>query len=192
MTEIDTAAINAVTRRLWGPVVAVSAAAAGRASAQIAVTAIAASILPERPRLLIQLWKANLTHDLVRASGAFAVHLLAEGQLDLVTRLGHHSGHQQDKLAGLPWRRGLTGSPLLDECPSYLECRLIATLDGGDMSVFLGEVVGGANAVTSPLMTMEWLRAHAGAGWHAEETARLAAARAAARTLLPGGAGGDR
>jgi flavin reductase (DIM6/NTAB) family NADH-FMN oxidoreductase RutF len=182
---MDIATINAITRTLWGPAVAVSAAADGQAGAQIAVTAGAASILPERPRLIVQLWKANRTHDLALAGGAFAVHLLGEGQLDLVTRLGHHSGHTEPgKLDGLAWRAGTTGSPILADCLAYLECRVVGTLDGGDMTVFLGEVIDGGRVREGTPMTMEWLRGNAGPEWHAAETARLAAARTAARASL--------
>src|SRR5262249_13899696 len=150
----------------------------GQADAQIAVTAGAASILPERPRLIVQLWKSNRTHDLALAAGAFAVHLLGEDQLDLVTRLGHRSGHSEpDKLAELEWRAGATGSPILSDCLAYLDCRVAGTLDGGDMTLFLTDVVDGARVREGPPMTMEWLRANAGPDWHAAETARLAAAR---------------
>lgn len=180
---MDVYAINSITRGLWGPVVAVTAASDGGSGAQIAITAQSASILPEYPRILIQLWKNNRTHDLVQ-EGAFAVHLLPEGRLDLVTTLGHQSGHWLDKLAGQKWRRGETGSPILLEALAFLECRLRAQMDGGDMTVFLGEVVAGGTLREGLPMTMDWLRANAGAGWHAAESERLARARAEARARL--------
>jgi len=146
-------ALGPLLSQLWTPIVAVSAAHAGQASAQIAVSAHGASIVPDRPRVLVMLWKTNLTHDLARASGAFAVHLLRADQDDLVYRLGFVSGRETDKLAGLAWRPGETGSPLLADCVGYVECRVVNAMDGGDMTCFLGEVVAGAvhDATASPL-----------------------------------------
>ena len=64
--------------------------------------------------MLIQIWKANRTHDLIAASRAFAVHPLAAEHADLVRQLGFRSGHDgAGKLDGLAWTPGVTGSPIL-------------------------------------------------------------------------------
>jgi flavin reductase (DIM6/NTAB) family NADH-FMN oxidoreductase RutF len=129
---------------LWTPIVAVTAAVGGRSSGQIAVTAHGASIVPARPRLTVALWKPNLTHDLVAASGAFAVHLLRADQDELVYHLGLQSGRDVDKLAALAWEPGITGTPLLLDCLAVWECRVRNRMDAGDHTVFLGDVVHGA------------------------------------------------
>jgi len=142
---MDLAAIRRITSRLWGPVCAVTAAHAGEAGGQIAVGVLSASILPEHPRLLIQIWKANRTHNLIAASRAFAVHPLAADQADLVRQLGFRSGHDEPgKLEGLVWAPGVTGSPILAAPPGFIECRVVGMLDATDMTVFLGDVVAGA------------------------------------------------
>ena len=135
----------------WTPLVAVTSAHAGVRSGQIAVSVHGASIVPQRPRLTAALWKRNLTHDLVQRSGVFAVHLLREDQDELVYRLGLRSGHDEDKLAGLPLREGVTGCPLLVQCLAVYECRVLNAMDGGDMTVFLGEVVAMAGEEGTPL-----------------------------------------
>ena len=135
----------------WTPLVAVTSAHAGVRSGQIAVSVHGASIVPQRPRLTAALWKRNLTHDLVRDSGIFAVHLLREDQDELVYRLGLRSGREGDKLAGLTLREGITGCPLLEDCLAWYECRLLNTMDGGDMTVFLGDVVAMAGQGGAPL-----------------------------------------
>ncbi len=141
---MDLAAIRRITSRLWGPVCAVTAAHTGDAGGQIAVGVLSASILPEHPRVLIQIWKANRTHDLIAASRAFAVHPLAADHADLVRQLGFRSGHTgEEKLAGLDWTPGITGSPILAATPSFVECRVVGMLDATDMTVFLGDVVAG-------------------------------------------------
>jgi len=136
---------------LWTPLVAVTAAHDGVRSGQIAVSVHGASIVPQRPRLTAALWKRNLTHDLVAASGAFAVHLLRNDQDEIVYRLGLRSGRDGDKLAGLAPRAGVTGCPILEDCLAVYECRLLNTMDGGDMTVFLGEVVAMEGGEGAPL-----------------------------------------
>ncbi len=141
---MDYAAIRRLTSRLWGPVCAVTAAHGDDAGGQIAVGVLSASILPEHPRVLIQIWKANRTHDLIAAGRAFALHPLAADQADLVRRLGFRSGHDgTGKLDGLEWRPGITGSPVLASPPGFIECRVVGALDATDMTVYLGEVIAG-------------------------------------------------
>lgn len=141
---MDYAAIRRITSRLWGPVCAVTAANGDEAGGQIAVGVLSASILPEHPRVLIQIWKANRTHDLIAASRAFAVHPLAVDQTDLVRQLGFRSGHDRaGKLDSLDWIPGVTGSPILAATLGYIECRVVGMLDATDMTVFLGDVISG-------------------------------------------------
>ena len=58
-----------------------------RLNAQISLSTFGASIVPDRPRLLCVLYKANLTHELVAAKGSFSVSLLADKQRDLIPKL---------------------------------------------------------------------------------------------------------
>jgi flavin reductase (DIM6/NTAB) family NADH-FMN oxidoreductase RutF len=102
--------------------------------------------------VLVALTKSNLTHDLVLASGAFAVHLLPPDALDLVRALGMWSGRDGDKLAGLAWTEGETGSPILDRAVGFAEARVASTFDAGELTVVLGDVVGGEHA-GGPFMT---------------------------------------
>ena len=136
---------------LWTPLVAVTAAAGAERSGQIAVSVHGASIVPQRPRLTAALWKRNLTHDLVQRSGAFAVHLLRADGDELVERLGLHSGRDGDKLDGLVRDTGVTGCPILRDCLAFYECRVINAMDGGDMTVFLGDVIAMEGTSGAPL-----------------------------------------
>jgi flavin reductase (DIM6/NTAB) family NADH-FMN oxidoreductase RutF len=170
---------------LWTPLVAVSAAHGGEASAQIAVSAHGASIVPDRPRVVVMLWKTNLTHDLALASRAFGLHLLRADQDELVHRLGFVSGRDTDKLAGLEQRVGASGSPLLDDCAGWLDCRVVATMDGGDMTCFLADVLDGAlhGDVGEPLWWRD-LRPRMPAAWQAEWNAKQVAEQAFARAHM--------
>lgn len=150
-----------VTSLLWGPVVIVTAAHAGQLSGQVAISCISASIVPGRPRLLASLWKLNYTHDLVALSGVLALHTLRRRQTDLVKHFGLQSGRQVDKFAGLDWRPGAGGAPILSDCHGWVEGRVVNALDGGDMTTYLVDVGDGErNEAADDLLTWGYLRNH--------------------------------
>jgi flavin reductase (DIM6/NTAB) family NADH-FMN oxidoreductase RutF len=113
--------------------------------------------VPELPRVLVGLAKRHHTRDLVEAAGAFALHLLGEGQLEWVWRFGLASGRDVDKLADVPAREGVTGAPVVTEAPAYCECRVEARWDSGDRTVYLAEVVAGAAVRPGPVLTRQRL-----------------------------------
>ena len=128
---------------LWSPIAAVTSHWHGRSNVQIAVAIAAASIVPDMPRVLLQIYKTNHSHGMIYDSGAFALNFLRRDQLDLIKSFGFVSGRDQDKLKDVAFRLGETGSPLLDECWGYLDCRVVNAMDGGDMTCFLADVVDG-------------------------------------------------
>jgi flavin reductase (DIM6/NTAB) family NADH-FMN oxidoreductase RutF len=162
---------------LWTPLVVVTAAAGAQRSGQIAVSAHGASIVPERPRLSVALWKGNLTRDLVERSGAFAVHLLRDDQDELVYHFGLQSGSAVDKFQGIEHVTGATGTPILHDCLAWFECRVVTHMDGGDHSAFLGDVLcSGVQSEGEPLWWKD-LRGRMPAGHRERWEARSAANR---------------
>jgi flavin reductase (DIM6/NTAB) family NADH-FMN oxidoreductase RutF len=119
----------------------ITAAAQGRRGGLIATFVSQASLPANWPRLLVGLARQHHTWELVQAGGVFAAHLLAEEQIDRVWRFGLQSGRDADKFADLTVQAGITGCPLLPDAPGWLECRVEASLDTGDRTIFLGEVV---------------------------------------------------
>jgi flavin reductase (DIM6/NTAB) family NADH-FMN oxidoreductase RutF len=140
-------------REVW----LVTARAGERRGGLIATFVSPASIVPELPRVLVALSKQHFTHELVEASGAFALHLLAEEQLELVWRFGLESGRDHDKLAGLTVTTAVTGSPLLAETVGWLDCRVEAKLDIGDRILYVGEVLEGKVTHFAPPLTTKRL-----------------------------------
>ncbi len=136
---VDYAKIAPMMGQLWAPIAAVTSSWNGKDNGQIAVAIGGASIVADRPRVAVQLYKTNFTHEMVMGSGAFALCFMRQDQLDLVHRLGYVSGRDRDKLADVPYRRRATGSPVLDHCFGYLDCRVVNAMDGGDMTVFLAD-----------------------------------------------------
>ena len=140
---MERSSVAPMMTHLWSPMAAVSSAWQGKHNAQIAVAIGAASIVPSKPRVIIQIYKRNFSHDLIYRSGAFAVNYLREDQLDLISALGLVSGRDKDKLSDLAYDLKASGSPVLEDCWGYLDCRVTNVMDGGDMTCFLGEVLDG-------------------------------------------------
>ncbi len=150
---MDVAQIGKVYAQLDPPLWLVTAADGGRRGGLIATTVAQASIVAEMPRQLITVGKRHNTHALIEGSGAFAMHLIDETQLELVWRFGLQSGRDVDKLAGLQFRTGATGSPLLTDALAWFDCRVEARLDSGDRTVYLAAVVDGRLQRTEPPLT---------------------------------------
>ncbi len=183
---MDEQIIQHITSQLWAPMVAITTAHGGQANGQIAVSALNASILRERPRILIDIWKANYTHHLLAASGVFALHLLGEQHLNLIEQLGLRSGRDGDKLAGLHWETRLTGAPILLDTLSYVEARVVGQLDAGDMTCFLGDILDGAILTPGEPLTWPAARARLSPDLLARYEANQAHQRDVARGLLEG------
>lgn len=139
LPDIVAEVFDRTARELW----LVTAAEGARRSGLIATCVAHASIVPELPRVLLGLAQRHYTCELVEASGAFALHLLGEEQIEHVWRFGLHSGRDGDKFSGLQVERGATASPLLGETLAWLECRVETRMDIGDRTIYLAEIVEG-------------------------------------------------
>jgi flavin reductase (DIM6/NTAB) family NADH-FMN oxidoreductase RutF len=97
------------------------------------------------------------TYPLVRDSGVFAVSILASVQEDTFwTFAGRKGDPSADRFEHEKTFTAATGSPILEECLGWFDCRVIAEHRGGNThSVFIGEVVAsglGKNEAEPPLV----------------------------------------
>jgi flavin reductase (DIM6/NTAB) family NADH-FMN oxidoreductase RutF len=119
----------------------------GRDNGLISLSAGCGGIIPEAMRVLISLTKHNLTHDMVMDSGVFAIHLLSadavllDKSLAIIRELGGKSGRDGDKIGQFATKQGVTGSPILLDALSYVEGRVVGTLDATENTTFLADLV---------------------------------------------------
>ena len=182
--SVDYRSIAPLMGRLWSPLAAVTSRWQGRANAQIAVAISAASIVPDRPRVLVQIYKENYSHDLIHRSRAFALNFLRKDQLQLIKDFGFVSGGDRDKLDAVEYTEKVTGSPVLKDCLGYLDCRVVNGMDGGDMTCFLAEVLDGyVNPDQEPLTWRE-ARRLIPPEWNEEWSVKIGANIAVSRELM--------
>ncbi len=150
---MDATAASALFAWLNREVWLVTAAADGLRGGLIATFVSEASLVPELPRVVVGLARQHRTWELVQASRAFALHLLGEEQIELVWRFGLSSARDADKFAGLDVHADATGSPLLEQAIGWLDCRVEASLDSGDRTLYLAEVMQGRVTHYGPPLT---------------------------------------
>jgi len=97
------------------------------------------SVSLEPPLLLVCVDKRAESHPAFRRSGAFAVNILGLGHEELSRRFAVSGG---DKFEDVDHRAGASGAPLLNGALGFVECRVVATHDAGDHTIFIGEVEG--------------------------------------------------
>lgn len=91
--------------------------------------------------VLVCVDKKARSHDMLLASGAFAVNILDTSQVDLSDRFAGRTVPDPEKFDGVAFHRGTTGAPLIDGSLAYLDCRVAAHHDAGDHTIVVGEVV---------------------------------------------------
>ncbi len=74
----------------------------------------------------------------IRAAGSFCVNVMAHDQLEVC---GVMASKAEDKFAGVDWRPGPTGSPIIEGSVAYIDCTIEAVHDGGDHDIVVGRVV---------------------------------------------------
>lgn len=79
----------------------------------------------------------------------FAVNILRENQRDLSVRF---ATRQEDRFAGVPWRRSEAGVPLIESSLAHFQCDLRQIIEAGDHAVFLGEVFQASFSDGDPLI----------------------------------------
>lgn len=128
----------------------VGAKHAGRINALTCAWVMRVSHRP--PLVAVSVGKSRFTHGMIASSRAFSVNVLARDQVELARHFGLRSGRDTDKFRGVAYREGVTGSPILEGVAAWLDCRLQGSVEAGDHTVFIGEVVEGGSTDREPLI----------------------------------------
>jgi 3-hydroxy-9,10-secoandrosta-1,3,5(10)-triene-9,17-dione monooxygenase reductase component len=110
-----------------------------------AVTSL--SLVP--PLLLICVDKSADCYACFEESKVFTVNVLAEEQEALSRRFATKG---VDKFEGVGYRRGRNGCAILEDAVAYMECSLTRAIDGGDHTIYLGQVDTADASEVPPLL----------------------------------------
>lgn len=95
------------------------------------------SVSLDPPLILWSLANTAPSFDAFNTHGAFTINILGSDQSQLCCQFSNPS---PDKFAGVRWRAGHKGTPVLNDVMVTLECDTYRVVDGGDHRVFLGQV----------------------------------------------------
>ena len=126
-----------------------------------------ATQLSFNPKLVgVAIEKDAVTHELIAEGGAFSLCILDREDRAIVRKFTKpvEVDVESSTLNGFPYHDGVTGAPILDQAVAYVECRVQQTLDLGDHSLFVGEVVdaGFQKPEDTPVLRMEDTRMNYG------------------------------
>ncbi len=131
--------------------VAIVTTCQGSRRAGITVNAFT-SVSLEPPLVLVCIERSNYAHDLITASGVFAVNVLTAEQADVSRCFASRSEEKIARFCGVSTHDEVTGAPVFDRCAGFVDCRLEAVYPGGDHSIFLGRVVALGGDDVPPLL----------------------------------------
>ncbi|MEM7269597.1 MAG: flavin reductase family protein [Pseudomonadota bacterium] len=96
------------------------------------------SVSLDPPLLLFCISRRSASLSAFQSAPGFAVNILSKEQETLSTRF---AGPSENRFAGIGWRSGETGAPLLDGVCGWFDCRPHQIIEAGDHHVIIGEVV---------------------------------------------------
>ena len=105
------------------------------------------SLIP--PLLLICVDKKAESYPCFEESKVFTVNILAHDQEDLSRRFAVSGGN---KFEGVSYRTGANGAPILNGTIGFIECKVAGTFDGGDHTIYLGEIEQAETREAKPLL----------------------------------------
>ncbi len=148
--EVAAVAMAGLAGRADYPMYVVTARDGEEASGCLVGFLTQCSILPAR--LLVCISKENHTAGVASRAGSLAVHLLGSEQLELASHFGERTGDRTDKFAGVRWRVGTTGAPVLEDCAAWTEGVVRQRFDLGDhVGHLLDPVAGGGGGAQGQL-----------------------------------------
>jgi flavin reductase (DIM6/NTAB) family NADH-FMN oxidoreductase RutF len=107
------------------------------------------SLSLEPPLVAVAPAKSSTSWPRMVAAGAFCVNILARGQEELGRSFARSAA---DKFAGVDWRPGVLGAPVLAGVLAWVQCELDLVHDAGDHELVVGRVVELAANDGTPLV----------------------------------------
>lgn len=99
------------------------------------------SVSLDPPLVMVALDRSRFITPMVRASGRYAVNILADGQQAVSDCFaGADVTPDRHAFCGAAWRPGSGGLPLIDGALAALECTIIDTFSAGDHDLFVARV----------------------------------------------------
>lgn len=107
------------------------------------------------PPLVVTCVKADSTsHTMIKSSGVFALTILEDSQKEVAQNFFKPLRRAGNKFEDIEFYEGEeTGCPIIKDSLGYVECTVVGSVEKGDHTVFVGEVIGaGEHREGKPLL----------------------------------------
>lgn len=104
------------------------------------------SLSLDPPLLLVSISNRSTNLAAFTTASGFAVNILAEDQREIAATFARPC---QDRFAGVRWRQGPVGSPLIANVSAWFDCTLAQTVPAGDHTLLIGRI-GAFEATARP------------------------------------------
>jgi flavin reductase (DIM6/NTAB) family NADH-FMN oxidoreductase RutF len=95
----------------------------------------------EPPLVAVGVKADSGAHSIIKESGVFSLNVLGKGQESLAFSFFKPVERDGNSIAGQSFSSGRAGAPIFSDAHAFLECKLLETVEVGDHSLFVGEVV---------------------------------------------------
>ena len=123
----------------YGLYVLTSEASDGRVAAATVNWVTQASFEP--PLVAVGVKSDSGAHAVIKESGSFVLNVLGKAQQSLAFAFFKPADRDGNTIAGEVFSNGKSGAPILGSAAAFLDCSLTDTVERGDHSIFVGEVV---------------------------------------------------
>ncbi len=85
--------------------------------------------------------KNHTSYEMIKKSGVFAISFLENDQKDLAQKFFQPLRRVGNRFEDVEFYTGETGCPIISDSLGYVECRVVGSVEQGDHTVFVGEVI---------------------------------------------------
>lgn len=95
----------------------------------------------EPPLIAVGVKADSGAHEIIKESKVFALNILGKDQQSVAFSFFKPVEREGNSVAGEAFESGSAGAPILSNALGFIECKLVDTVERGDHSLFVGEVV---------------------------------------------------
>ena len=141
---LDDELINKVTWKIPNALVLVGSRAGDEWNGM--TTSWVTQVAQEPVLIGIGVEKTAFTHELIAEGGVFSLCTVSREDRAIVRKFTKPVEVDTDAMTlnGFPFHDGVTGAPILNQAPAYLDCEVRQAVDTGGHTFFIGEVVDAA------------------------------------------------
>ena len=108
-----------------------------------------------QPPLIVNCVRADSgSHEMIKKTGIFSLSILEASQKDLAAQFFKPKRRVGNKFEDIEFYEGdETGCPIIQDSLGYVECKVVGSVEHGDHTVYVGEVIGaGIHREGDPLL----------------------------------------